>query len=175
MNPVSLLGLRPPEKVRYMGARSAGRRVCRQMTPWEHAIPVILGFGGCFGRGPSGLASRGLVQSEWVGVAAGFSAVAAGLGVAEQLSGLLPRKLPVDFGALTVRLAVPGPRFSLQCAQVRYPPFAQALPGIQAQFDLGLVQPTSVFRGVVDGEPVPETSASPLAKAVRPATCGNGY
>ena len=84
----------------------------------------------------------------------------------ERLPGLLARKLPVDLCPLAVGLAVPDPRFPLQCAQIWYAPLAEALPGIQAQFDLRLIQPASVFRGVVHRKPVPKVSALLLAKGV---------
>ena len=95
-----------------------------------------------------------------------FLATAAGRLVLEQLPGLLSREPPVDLGPLLVGLPVPGLGFPLQRCQIRDPPRAQTLPREHAEFDLCLIEPTSVFRRVVHGEPTPEIPALLLAEAM---------
>ena len=84
----------------------------------------------------------------------------------EQLPGFLSREPPVDLGPLLVGLPVPGLGFPLQRLQIRNPSRAQTLPRVEAEFDLCLIEPTSVFRRVVYGEPVPDVSALLLAEIV---------
>src|SRR5579863_4172035 len=84
--------------------------------------------------------------------------------VAEQLSGLLPRKPPVDLGPFPVGLAVPSVDLPLQRLQIRNPPVPQTLPRDQTEFDFRLIEPAPVLRSVMDGEPVPKRSALFLAE-----------
>ncbi len=91
---------------------------------------------------------------------------AAGWLVLEHLSGLLPREAPVDLRPLLVGLAVPSLGFPLQFSQIWNPARAQTLPREQAEFDLRLIEPASVLRGVVYGQPIPNLSALLIAEAV---------
>src|SRR5450756_1555625 len=138
-------------------ARSSGRVLLRT---W-FVLPEVL-----FRRDPSRAPSPRLFGGVRVDRLLGCSAVRARLPIVERLPGLPARELPVDLGPPTVGLAVPGPRFRLQRVQVRYPSLAEALPRVQAEFDLRLIQPASVFGGVVYREPVPKAAALPLAKEV---------
>jgi hypothetical protein len=67
----------------------------------------------------------------------------------KRLAGLLAGERPVDLDPPAVGLTVPDPRFPLQGAQIRYPPLAQTLPGVEAEFDLRLVQPASVLSAII--------------------------
>ena len=96
----------------------------------------------------------------------GSLAPAAGRLVLEQLPGLLSREPPVDPGPLLVGPPVPGLGLPLQRFQIRNPSRAQTLPRVQAEFDLRLIEPTSVFRCVVDAEQVPDIPALLLAEMV---------
>jgi hypothetical protein len=83
------------------------------------------------------------------------STTAAGFLVLEQLADLPPRKTPVDLGPLLVGFPVPGSGFPLQLPQIRQAPGSQTLPRKQVEFDLRLIELTSVFRGLVDRQPIP--------------------
>ena len=93
-------------------------------------------------------------------------ATAAGRLVLEHLPGLLSREPPVDLGPFLIGLPVPGLGFPLQRCQIRNPPRAQTLPREHAEFDLRLIEPTSVFRRVVHAEPIPDIPALLLAEAI---------
>ena len=93
--------------------------------------------------------------------------MAAGRLVLEYLPGLLSREPPVDLGPLPIGLPVPDLGFPLQRLQIRNPPRSQTLPRVEAEFDLCLIEPTSVFRRVVYAEPVPDVSTLLLAEVVR--------
>lgn len=86
--------------------------------------------------------------------------------VTEQLPGLLSREPPVDLGPLLVGLPVPGLGFPLQCLQIRNSSRAQTLPRVEAELDLRLIEPTSVFWRVVHPEPVPDSTTLLLAEVV---------
>jgi hypothetical protein len=83
------------------------------------------------------------------------------------LSGLLPREPPVDLRPLLVGPTVPSLGFPLQLCQIGNPARAQTLPREQqAEFDFRLIEPASVFWGVVHGEPVPNVSALLVAEVI---------
>src|ERR1019366_5841549 len=84
----------------------------------------------------------------------------------EQLPGLLSREPPVDPGPFPVGLSVPGLGFPLQRFQIRNPSLAQTLPRVQAEFNLCLIEPTSVLRGVMHAEPIPDVPTRLLAEVV---------
>ena len=86
--------------------------------------------------------------------------------IAKRLASLAPRKLPVDRRSLAVGLAIPRCGLSLQEPQIQESPGAQTLPRVQAQFDLRLIEPASMFGCVVYGEPLPEATALLLAEAI---------
>jgi len=90
----------------------------------------------------------------------------AGRFVLEHLASLLPREPPVDLRPLLVGPPVPSLGLPLQPSQIRNPAFAQALPRVEAEFDFRLIEPASVFGGVVHGEPVPNVSALVLAEVI---------
>src|ERR1035437_1562888 len=64
---------------------------------------------------------------------------------------LSTREPPVDGDLITVHSPVPGPGFPPQVAERGDSSLAQTLPGEQADLNLGLIQPTAVFRRVMDG------------------------
>jgi hypothetical protein len=86
--------------------------------------------------------------------------------VAEFTSGSLAVKLPFDFDAITVHSPVPGPRFPAQNLETRDSPATQALPREHPDFNLCLIEPTSMSWRVVDGEAVPDFSAHFNAKYI---------
>jgi hypothetical protein len=71
--------------------------------------------------------------------------------IAELASGGFSVELPVDAGAVTSRLAIPGFYFAAESLQIGDSPGPDALPRQDADFDLSLVEPTAVRRRVVDG------------------------
>src|SRR5580765_1079363 len=75
-------------------------------------------------------------------------------------------KAPVDLLAGSIHLAIPDASFSTKDLYIRKPSRSQALSGEQADFDLSLVEPTSVLGCVVDGEPIPDLVADLVAKCV---------
>src|SRR3989475_5620245 len=94
------------------------------------------------------------------------SAVVARRFVLEHLSGLLPREPPVDLRPALVGPTIPSLGLPLQLSQIRNPAFTQTLTRVQAEFDFRLIEPASVFGGVVHGEPVPNVSALLLAEVI---------
>jgi len=86
--------------------------------------------------------------------------------IAKGLASLTPRKLPVDRRSLAVGLVIPCSGLPLQEPQIQEPPGAQTLPRVQAQFDLRLIEPASMFGCIVNGEPLPESTALLLAEAI---------
>src|ERR1035438_1652885 len=50
--------------------------------------------------------------------------------------------------------------------KIRHPPFSEALPGKQTDFDLSLVQPTAMARRIVNRESAPDLSADLGTKGV---------
>ena len=55
-----------------------------------------------------------------------------------------------------IRAARPSAYFRAQAVDGLEAPRAEALPGDQTQFDLRLIEPAAVLRGVVDGEAAPQ-------------------
>ena len=86
--------------------------------------------------------------------------------VAKLLASLVASKAPLDRDSVAIHAAVPGPSLFPQTGSISDPALAQALPGEQADCDLGLVQPAAVFRGVVHREPVPQPASRLFAKAL---------
>jgi hypothetical protein len=68
-------------------------------------------------------------------------------------------KLPVDLGASAIHPAIPRSSFPTQSLEVRDSSGAEALPREDADFDFSLIEPASVSRRVVNGEPVPDFAA----------------
>ena len=101
------------------------------------------------------------------------SAVVARRFVLEHLSGLLPREPPVDLRPALVGPTIPSLGLPLQLSQIRNPAFTQTLTRVQAEFDFRLIEPASVFWGVVHGEPVPNVSALLPAEVNRSTICGS--
>ena len=60
---------------------------------------------------------------------------------------------------MTVGAGVPSMDFRLQNLEVGNPSSSEALPGHQAEFNLGLIQPTAVFRRVVHLQAAPKVAA----------------
>src|ERR1035441_6589965 len=76
--------------------------------------------------------------------------------VIECPSGFLAGKIPLDHDLIAIRATVPSSRFPPQRGAISDPAATQALPGVQADGDLCLVQPTAMLRGVVHREPLPQ-------------------
>jgi hypothetical protein len=72
----------------------------------------------------------------------------------------------VDLGAGAIHPTIPGSAFPAQSLEVRDSPGAEALPREHADFDFGLIEPTSVNGRVVNGESVPDLAADLLAKEI---------
>src|ERR1022692_3002904 len=79
--------------------------------------------------------------------------------VIECPSGFLAGKIPLDHDLIAIRATVPSSRFPPQRGAISDPAATQALPGVQADGDLCLVQPTAMLRGVVHREPLPQPLA----------------
>src|ERR1019366_4441161 len=73
--------------------------------------------------------------------------------------GFLAGKIPLDHDLIAIRATVPSSRFPPQRGAISDPAATQALPGVQADGDLCLVQPTAMLRGVVHREPLPQPLA----------------
>ena len=67
---------------------------------------------------------------------------------------------------MPIGLVVPGAGLPSQDAQGGNSALAQALPGKQADLDFGLIQPTPVLGRVMDGQAVPDRTASFLSEIV---------
>ncbi len=78
---------------------------------------------------------------------------------AELLACLCACGPPVDGDAVAVHLAVPGIGFPSKVAEGRDSALAQTLAAEQADLDLRLVEPASVFGRVMHREPVPQPAA----------------
>src|SRR5271167_2480743 len=78
---------------------------------------------------------------------------------------LLASKLPLDRDVVTIHTTAPGVSLYPQRSPISDPAVAQTLPRKQTDRDLGLVQPTAVFRGVVHPKPIPQPASGLLAKA----------
>jgi hypothetical protein len=76
-------------------------------------------------------------------------------------------KLPGDLGASAIDPAIPGSSFPSQSREVRDSSGAGALPQADADFDFNLIEPASVSRRVVHGEPVPDFAPGLGAVPVR--------
>ena len=92
--------------------------------------------------------------------------------VAELLACLSAGKPPVDSDPITVHSPAPGSGFPPQVAERRDSSRTQALPGEEADFDLCLIEPASVCRRVVDGEPVPQPASRLLAEPLHHRLAG---
>ena len=75
---------------------------------------------------------------------------------------------------ITIGTAIPGFGLTAQVHDLPDPAFAEALPAEETNFDLGLVEPASVLRGVVDREPAPQPASVTLAEPVRRRLAGVG-
>src|SRR6266849_3019521 len=54
--------------------------------------------------------------------------------------------MPSDFGPLTIHSSIPRTALPSEGGEVRNPAGPEALAGEEADLDLGLIQPTAVFR-----------------------------
>lgn len=86
--------------------------------------------------------------------------------VAELLACFCACEPPVDGDAVAVHLAVPGLGFPSKLAERRDSASAQTLAAEQADLDLRLVEPASVFGRVMHGEPVPQPAADLFSEAL---------
>jgi hypothetical protein len=73
-----------------------------------------------------------------------------------------------------VHSPIPSPGFHAQRSLIADPPFSQTAAGEWADFNLRLIEPTTMFWGVVNREPIPQRSAFPLTKAVHQRLSGMG-
>jgi hypothetical protein len=78
-------------------------------------------------------------------------------------SSVLAGEVPFDGSAVAVKATVPSLDFVLQSGQMADSAFSQALTAEQADFDLGLVEPTAMLGRVMDSEAVPQQAAQFLA------------
>src|SRR2546425_3270654 len=86
--------------------------------------------------------------------------------VLELFPRLLAIERPVDLDAFSIYASVPGASFCSQNPNAADPALAQALFGKQANLELGLVQPTPMYRRVVNGEPIPQRPTLLLAETL---------
>ena len=76
-------------------------------------------------------------------------------------------KLPVDLDAVAIHPSIPGSGFPAQRLQVGYSSGSQTLTGEDPDFDLRLIEPTSMGGRVVNGKPIPDLAAELGAVEVR--------
>jgi len=94
--------------------------------------------------------------------------------IMEFLSGPFAIEGPIDFGAVTVHLVIPGLCFFAQGLQVADPTRTQALAGKQADLDFGLIKPTAMFGCVVNGKAIPKAASNLLSELVYHRLMGMG-
>ena len=110
----------------------------------------------------------GDLPNAWAFVGGGLRLLASvvRIWITKHLSGFLTCESPVDLRPFLMGCARPTLGFPLQDLQIRNPPLAQALSRVQAELDLSLVEPASVFGRVVNGEPIPKISAFLLTEVI---------
>jgi len=86
----------------------------------------------------------------------------------------VPSEFPFDGGLGVVGALVPCRGFCGEFIEGSDSSLAEALPAEETDFDLGLVEPASVLRGVVDREPAPQSASVTLAEPVRRRLAGVG-
>src|ERR1022692_2579550 len=94
--------------------------------------------------------------------------------VFEVLSGFLAIECPIDRAAISVGSPVPGAGFRAENPDLAESALPQTLLGKEADLQFRLIQPTSVYRRVVNGEPIPQRPTLFLAEAVRQRLLGVG-
>ena len=87
--------------------------------------------------------------------------------VSELGAGIMFGKHPVDSSLGLVHSAAPGLNLFAESLYIGDSPFAEALPGQDANFDLRLIEPTAVYWRVVDREAVPDLTAYLGAQQIR--------
>src|ERR1039457_5310613 len=97
-----------------------------------------------------------------------------GVLVFELLSGFLAIECPIDRDAISVGSPVPGAGFRPENPDLAESALPQTLLGKEADLQFRLIQPTSVYRRVVNGEPIPQRPTLFLAEAVRQRLLGVG-
>src|ERR1022692_3210000 len=90
------------------------------------------------------------------------------------LSGFLAIECPIDRDASSVGSPVPGAGFRPENPDLAESALPQTLLGKEADLQFRLIQPTSVYRRVVNGEPIPPRPTLFLAEAVRQRLLGVG-
>ena len=76
----------------------------------------------------------------------------------ECVSGVFPGEAPRDCCVAAIRAARSGVYFRAQVVERLEAPSAEALARDETEFDLGLIEPAAVSRGVVHGEAAPQPS-----------------
>src|ERR1039457_6057363 len=94
--------------------------------------------------------------------------------VFELLSGFLAIECPIDRDAISVGSPVPGAGCRPENPDLAESALPQTLLGKEADLQFRLIQPTSVYRRVVNGEPIPQRPTLFLAEAVRQRLLGVG-
>src|ERR1022692_4638435 len=114
----------------------------------------------------------GAVLSAWI-VLLGLWPLGVVL-VFELLSGFHAIECPIDRDAISVGSPVPGAGFRPENPDLAESALPQTLLGKEADLQFRLIQPTSVYRRVVNGEPIPQRPTLFLAEAVRQRLLGVG-
>src|SRR5664280_1214631 len=83
-------------------------------------------------------------------------------------------ELPLDSDAAAIGTAIPGFDLAAEHSDIPDPALSQALAAEEADLDLGLVQPASMFGREVYGKAFPQPSARLLAKSVHQRFLGVG-
>src|ERR1017187_3813456 len=94
--------------------------------------------------------------------------------VFELLSGFLAIECPIDRDAISVGSPVPGAGFRPENPDLAESALPQTLLGKEADLQFRLIQPTSVYRRGVNGEPISQRPTLFLAEAVRQRLLGVG-
>ena len=79
--------------------------------------------------------------------------------MSELAPGVTSAESPIDLDAGAIDVPMPGPRLPLERREGGNSALPEALPGVEADLDPRLVQPTAVLRSVVDREAVPKAIA----------------
>ena len=76
-------------------------------------------------------------------------------------------EFPGDLDAIAVHPAIPGATLTAKRLEVWDSPITETLPREEADFDLRLIEPTSMCWGVVNGEAVPNFGSPFLCRRHR--------
>ena len=80
----------------------------------------------------------------------------------------------MDLDFIAVGAAIPGLGLASQCGDIPNPSLSKALATEDANLNFSLVEPTSMFRRVVNGKTIPQPSSRRFAEAIHQRLAGMG-